>query len=196
MQNYLNRPSSSASAPSTNKMITKTPDIKSNYTPLTQNTVVVSSSSSPFNIKSALPSSSSVSTTAVSSTLISNPTTMVSPTTTKSTTTELKSAMAAVKAGGSSEASLASYMTATEGMTNKQKQAYLLKRRADEARLQQLRGIFATYDEDRDNELNEKELTLALLSLGFDPTPRTLQRFYLASPTGRVDLATVSIYSI
>ena len=44
-------------------------------------------------------------------------------------------------------------------------------------------------------QLNEKELTLALLSLGFDPTPRTLQRFYLASPTGKVDLATVSIYS-
>lgn len=177
MQAYLARPSSVINT----KTVTKTPDSKGN--------ISLSSSYSSSNLPSSSFSSSSASSTAA----VHRTSTIPATTTANNKgSTELKSAMAAVKAGGSSEASLASYMTATEGMTSKQKQAYLLKRRADEARLQQLRGIFATYDEDRDNELNEKELSLALLALGLDPSPRTLQRFYLASPTGKVDLATVS----
>jgi hypothetical protein len=106
--------------------------------------------------------------------------------------TALRAAMAAVAEGGSSDAALKAYLASTEGMTAKQKQAYLLKRRADEARLQQLRGVFAAADEDRDGVLAGGELPAALLALGFDPSPRTLQRYFLASPTGQVDLATVS----
>ncbi len=68
----------------------------------------------------------------------------------------------------------------------------MLKRRADEARLQQLRGVFAAHDEDGDGELQGPELEAALLALGFQPTQRASQRFTLASQTGRVDLPTVS----
>lgn len=106
--------------------------------------------------------------------------------------TSLKAAMQAVQSGGSSKSNLESYMSATDGMTPKQKQAFLLKRRADEARLQQLRGVFAAYDEDRDGHLDGEELVNAMLALGFEPSQKALQRFTLASPTQRVDLATVS----
>lgn len=76
-------------------------------------------------------------------------------------------------------------------MTVKQKKAYSLKQRADEARIQQLRGIFAAYDEDRDGLLNELELASALLALGLEPSPKQLNQYQIRSPsqTG-VDLAT------
>lgn len=66
--------------------------------------------------------------------------------------------------------------------------------RSDEARGQQLRGIFAAFDEDRDGLLNEGELTSALLSLGIDPTHATLARYAKASPLGAsaIDFASVS----
>jgi hypothetical protein len=52
-----------------------------------------------------------------------------------------------------------------------------LRKRADEARTQQLRGVFAAFDEDRDGVLLTDELRSALLALGVDPTPATLARF-------------------
>ena len=59
-----------------------------------------------------------------------------------------------------------------------------LASRGEEARSQQLRGIFAAFDEDRDGLLSEAELTAALLSLGLDPTREALARFARASPGG------------
>jgi hypothetical protein len=107
----------------------------------------------------------------------------------------LRAALAAAKSAGSKGVAAEAQASATEGMSAKMKQAYLLKRRADEARLQQLRGIFAAYDEDRDGVLGVgsggDELANALLALGFEPTHRAIQRYTLASPTGAVDLATV-----
>jgi hypothetical protein len=69
-----------------------------------------------------------------------------------------------------------------------------LASRSEEARSQQLRGIFAAFDEDRDGLLSETELISALLSLGFDPTPEALQRFARASPGGTraIDFPSVS----
>lgn len=70
-----------------------------------------------------------------------------------------------------------------------------LATRSDEARGQQLRGIFAAFDEDRDGLLNEGELSSALLSLGIDPTHATLARYAKASPLGAsaIDFASVSV---
>jgi Ca2+-binding EF-hand superfamily protein len=70
-----------------------------------------------------------------------------------------------------------------------------LATRSDEARGQQLRGIFAAFDEDRDGLLNEGELSSALLSLGIDPTPATMARYAKASPLGAsaIDFASVSV---
>ena len=59
-----------------------------------------------------------------------------------------------------------------------------LASRGEEARAQQLRGIFAAFDEDRDGLLSEAELSSALLSLGLDPTREALARFARASPGG------------
>lgn len=56
----------------------------------------------------------------------------------------------------SSVKAMEAYLAATQGMSAKQKKAYVLKRRADEARIQQLRGIFAAYDEDKDGVLSEE----------------------------------------
>lgn len=74
--------------------------------------------------------------------------------------------------------------SAAAGLSAKQRQAQALKLRADEARVQQLRGIFAAYDEDRDGLLNELELGSALLALGLEPSARTLQRFGSLSASG------------
>jgi hypothetical protein len=57
-------------------------------------------------------------------------------------------------------------------MTQKQRQAYTLKKRADEARIQQLRGIFAAYDEDRDGVLNSRCVEVSSLVCGPDGTKR------------------------
>jgi hypothetical protein len=68
-----------------------------------------------------------------------------------------------------------------------------LRKRADEARTQQLRGVFAAFDEDRDGLLLPGELKGALLALGVDPTPPTLARFTSSStlPSKGVDFAAV-----
>lgn len=68
-----------------------------------------------------------------------------------------------------------------------------LRKRADEARTQQLRGVFAAFDEDRDGLLLPGELKGALLALGVDPTPPTLARFSSAStlPSKGIDFAAV-----
>lgn len=66
----------------------------------------------------------------------------------------MAAAKEAMRAEGSSEKDIESFTAATAGMTQKQRQAYTLKKRADEARIQQLRGIFAAYDEDRDGMLS------------------------------------------
>jgi hypothetical protein len=107
--------------------------------------------------------------------------------------TRLSRAVAAARAGGSSAAAQAEFAAATAGMTQRQRAAFALKRRADEGRITQLRGVFAAFDEDRDGVLSaERELPVALLALGVEPSAKALQQLTLAAPSGRVDLATVS----
>jgi hypothetical protein len=107
--------------------------------------------------------------------------------------TRLSRAVAAARAGGSSAATQAEFAAATAGMTQRQRAAFALKRRADEGRITQLRGVFAAFDEDRDGVLSaERELPVALLALGVEPSAKALQQLTLAAPSGRVDLATVS----
>jgi hypothetical protein len=47
------------------------------------------------------------------------------------------------------------FHSSTVGMNANQRRAYILKRRADEARVQQLRGIFAGYDANRDGQITK-----------------------------------------
>jgi hypothetical protein len=68
-------------------------------------------------------------------------------------TTTLQAALQETQARSSSAAGIEAYVDSTSGLSAKQKKAYVLKRRADEARIQQLRGIFAAYDENRDGHL-------------------------------------------
>lgn len=56
----------------------------------------------------------------------------------------------------SSAAGMSDLAMATKGMNAKQRRAFVLKRRADEARVQQLRGIFAAYDDNKDGFLNKE----------------------------------------
>ena len=56
------------------------------------------------------------------------------------------------------------------------------RRRADEARVQQLRGVFAAYDADGDGWLSVEQLTLALLALGLQPAAAVVARFTGAAP--------------
>lgn len=63
--------------------------------------------------------------------------------------------------------------------------------RADSVTLmQQLRGVFAACDENRDGLLSKDELTNALLALCIKPTLSTVQKYHFGSPTGVVDAAT------
>lgn len=62
-------------------------------------------------------------------------------------------------------------------MSPKQRRAYTLKKRADAARVQQLRGVFAACDEDVDGFLSLRELKNSLLAIGVDPVAETLARF-------------------
>ena len=63
--------------------------------------------------------------------------------------------------------------------------------RAFDKNIQQLRGIFAGFDENRDNSLQRGELVNALLSLGIRPTDSLLKEYFDASPhSDKVDLAT------
>jgi hypothetical protein len=56
---------------------------------------------------------------------------------------------------GSSAAAMDTFHSSTVGMNANQRRAYILKRRADEARVQQLRGIFAGYDANRDGQITK-----------------------------------------
>ena len=56
----------------------------------------------------------------------------------------------------SSGHAVAAHLEETAGMTAKVRRAHTLKKRADSARVQQLRGIFAGYDEDLDGLLSPK----------------------------------------
>ena len=61
--------------------------------------------------------------------------------------------------------------------------------------MQQLRGIFAAHDEDKDLMLDYSELADAVRALGFTPTPELLQRFMERRPHelrsgGLLDLST------
>lgn len=104
--------------------------------------------------------------------------------------TRLARAVAAARQGGSSAASIAELDAATELLTKRQRAAYVLKKRADEARVTQLRGIFAAYDEDRDGVLSSsRELPVALMALGIEPSEKMMQHFSLSSPSGNVDLS-------
>lgn len=58
--------------------------------------------------------------------------------------------------GSSSEAAMAAYGAAVAGIPASQRAAAITKKRADEARVHQLRGIFSAYDEDKDGYLNER----------------------------------------
>lgn len=57
------------------------------------------------------------------------------------------------------------------------------RRREDEARIQQLRGVFAAYDGDSDSWLTIDELRLALLALGIQPTGTVVDRFKATAAT-------------
>ncbi len=72
-------------------------------------------------------------------------------------------------------------------------QAYdrLVQQRMTDKNVQQLRGIFAGFDLNRDNALQRDELVNALLSLGVKPTQSLLQEYFAASKLeGKVDLGT------
>ena len=58
----------------------------------------------------------------------------------------------------SSGEALTQHLDETAGMTAKARRAHTLKKRADSARVQQLRGIFAGYDEDLDGKLNDRSV--------------------------------------
>ena len=79
--------------------------------------------------------------------------------------------------------------------TRSERASATLRVRADEARTQQLRGVFAAFDENRDGLLTEQELAPALLALGVDPTPTTIARFVSAStfPSRGIDFGAVRI---
>jgi Ca2+-binding EF-hand superfamily protein len=96
----------------------------------------------------------------------------------------LKVAQVALRGGDSGKAGVSATSASVSGLSAKQRQAQALKLRADEARVQQLRGIFAAYDEDRDGLLNELELGSALLALGLEPSVKMLQRFGSLSASG------------
>lgn len=70
-----------------------------------------------------------------------------------------------------------------------QRPAVQARRRADDARIQQLRGIFAAYDQDSDGLLSADQLALALLALGLQPTEAVLDRFLAASKAAQQHLS-------
>jgi Ca2+-binding EF-hand superfamily protein len=102
--------------------------------------------------------------------------------------TALARALAALSAGVSGAGAPAA---GAAGSTRTERSLATLRSRADEARAQQLRGVFAAFDEDRDGLLSEAELASALLALGVDPTPRAVARFTAAAtlPARGVDFA-------
>ena len=55
----------------------------------------------------------------------------------------------------------------------------------DEKTMQQLRGIFAAHDEDRDLKLTRPQLAEAVRALGFTPTEDLLSKFLGRGPSGR-----------
>ena len=55
----------------------------------------------------------------------------------------------------------------------------------DEKTMQQLRGIFAAHDEDRDLKLTRPQLAEAVRALGFTPTEDLLSKFLGRSASGR-----------
>ena len=63
----------------------------------------------------------------------------------------------------SSAAHMAAHEAAVAGLGPRARAARTLKRRADDARVQQLRGIFAGHDSDRDGIVNDKCVACALL---------------------------------
>jgi len=67
----------------------------------------------------------------------------------------------------------------------------LVQQRMADKNVQQLRGIFAGFDLNRDNALQRDELVNALLSLGVKPTQSLLQEYFSASKAeDKVDLRT------
>jgi len=68
----------------------------------------------------------------------------------------LCNALAAHTAASSSAAYMASHARAMAGLSRKGRKAATLKRRADDARVQQLRGIFAGHDSNRDGFLGKE----------------------------------------
>ena len=52
-----------------------------------------------------------------------------------------------------------------------------IKKELDEKTLQQLRGIFAAHDEDRDLMLTKAQLAETIRALGFSPTEDLISKF-------------------
>ena len=110
-------------------------------------------------------------------------------------------------ARSSSAAGLAAAAQALAGGEHGESRAMsALRHRADEARVQQLRGVFAAYDADGDGRVTPEQLHLALLALGLQPVPSLTNLFLTTVPAiggGRegealdeddaVDLQTVSV---
>lgn len=63
--------------------------------------------------------------------------------------------------------------------------------RTTDFKLQQLRGIFAAFDENRDGVLTKEELGNALLSLGINPTQKAIQKYQMVSKSATIDLPAV-----
>jgi hypothetical protein len=84
-------------------------------------------------------------------------------------------------ARASSTALLDTHAGAMARVPPPQRAAVAARRRADDARIQQLRGVFAAYDADGDGQLTVDQLALALLALGLQPTDATLSRFLLTA---------------
>lgn len=68
----------------------------------------------------------------------------------------LRSALAQLTAASSSAAYMESHCASMAGLSRKARKAGTLRRRADDARIQQLRGIFAGHDANRDGFLSEE----------------------------------------
>ena len=90
---------------------------------------------------------------------------------------QLEEAMAALTQRSSSAAHTAAAARLVEGALPAQRRTILRRNRADEARVAQLRGVFAAFDLDRDGALSRAELPPALLALGIQPTDAVVARY-------------------
>ena len=113
---------------------------------------------------------------------------------------QLAREMRSVAARSSSALSIEAARSALAGVEPGARPAVARRRRADEARVHQLRGVFAAYDADGDGRLTLEQLRMTLLALGLQPAPALLNLFVMPPLAGEerpaeeelVDLQTVS----